>query len=95
LAIVCAQTDHVALIGYDIDEFELPIESADSRVSLTKLLPNLDRETERRRVGELKTNDGMRNPGRAPVINREVDTVDLRHAYGARLPTRGIVGLGR
>ena len=27
LAIVCAQTDHVTLIGYDIDEFELPVES--------------------------------------------------------------------
>src|SRR6188472_1433225 len=94
LAIICAQTNHVALIGYYIDEFELPVESADSRVSLTKLLPNLDRETERRRVSELKADNGMGDPGRAPVINREVDAGDLRDAYGSRLPTRCIVRLG-
>src|SRR5204862_1988596 len=37
LAVVCAQADHVALIGHDVDEFELPVEPADSRVGLTKL----------------------------------------------------------
>ena len=93
-AIVCAQTDHVALIGYDVDEFELPVEPADSRVGLAKLLANLDREAERRRVSKLEADDGMRDPGRAPVINREIDTGDLRDADGARLPTRRVVGLG-
>src|SRR5438270_6227522 len=46
LTIVCAHADHVALIRYDIDEFELPIEPADSRVGLAKLLARLDREAE-------------------------------------------------
>src|SRR6478672_3789816 len=94
LAIVCAQTDHVPLIGYDVDEFELPVEPADSRVSLTKLLANLDREAERRCVSKLKADDGMRDPGRAPIINREVDARDLRDAYSSRLPMRRVVGLG-
>ena len=94
LAIVCAQADHVALIGHDVDEFELPVEPADSRVGLAKLLANLDGEAERRRVSELKADDGMRDPGRAPVIDREVDAGDLRDAHGARLPMRGVVGLG-
>src|SRR6476620_396887 len=53
LAIVCAQTDHVALISYDVDEFELPVKSPDGRVGLAKLLANLDREAKRRRVSKL------------------------------------------
>src|SRR6476646_6904543 len=94
VAVVCAQADHIALIGDDIDEFELPVEPADSRVSLTKLFANLDREAERRCVSELEANDGMRDPGRAPVVNREVDASDLRDAYGTRLPMRVVVGFG-
>src|SRR5205085_6980531 len=63
-------------------------------IGLTKLLARLDGEAERRRVSELKTGDGMRDPGRAPVIDREVDARDLRDAHSARLPMRGVVGLG-
>ena len=37
---------------------------------------------------------GCAIPGRAPVINREVDAGDLRDAHGARLPMRRVVGLG-
>src|SRR5438105_8446148 len=94
LAVVCAHADHVALIGYDVDEFELPVEPADSRVGLAKLLARLDGEAERRRVSELEADDGMRDPGRAPVIDREIDAGDLRDPYGARLPMRSVVGLG-
>src|SRR5213080_1700315 len=94
LAIVCAHADHVALISHDVDEFKLPVEPADGRVGLAKLLARLDREAERRRVSELEADDGMRDPGRAPVIDREIDAGDLRDAHGARLPMRGVVGLG-
>src|SRR5213080_485485 len=94
LAVVCTQADHVALIGHDVDEFELPVKPADSRVGLAKLLARLDGEAERRRVCELEADDGMRDPGRAPVIDRQVDAGDLRDAHGARLPMRGVVGLG-
>src|SRR5713101_8115755 len=93
-AVVCAHADHVALIGHDVDEFELPVEPADSRVGLAKLLARLDGEAERRRVSQLEAGDGMRDPGRAPVIDREVDAGDLRDAHGARLPMRDVVGLG-
>src|SRR5213080_405810 len=93
-AVVCAQADHVSLIRHDVDEFELPVEPADSRVGLAKLLARLDGEAERRRVSELETYDRMRDPGRAPVIDREVDAGDLGDAHGARLPMRGVVGLG-
>src|SRR5207249_5089911 len=61
---------------------------------LAKLLARLDGEAEGRRVSELEAGDGMRDPGRAPVIDREVDAGDLRDAHGTRLPTRGVVGLG-
>ncbi|KAF5407218.1 MAG: hypothetical protein Udaeo2_27020 [Candidatus Udaeobacter sp.] len=94
VAVVCAQADHVALIGHDVNEFEAPIKAADGRVGLAKLLAYLDGEAERRRVSELKTGDGMRDPWRAPVIDREVDASDLRESHGARLPTRGVVGIG-
>src|SRR5881396_1594917 len=85
LPVVCAQADHIALIGHDVDEFELPVEPADSRVGLAKLLARLDGEAERRRVSELEAHDGMRDPGRAPVIDREVDAGNLRDAHGPRL----------
>src|SRR5437016_10998347 len=94
LAVVCSHADHVALIGHDVDELELPVEPADSRVGLAKLLARLDGEAERRRVSELEAGDGMRDPGRAPVIDREIDAGDLRDAHRARLPMGGVVGLG-
>src|SRR6266516_826990 len=43
LAIVCAHADHVALIGHDVDELELPVEAADRRVGLAKLFPRTTR----------------------------------------------------
>src|SRR6266404_692984 len=94
LAVVCAHSDHVALISHDVDEFELPVEPADRRVSLAKLLARLDGEAERRRVSELEADNGVRDPGRAPVIDREIDAGDLRDVHDARLPMRGVVGLG-
>src|SRR5436190_552714 len=94
LPVVCAQADHVALIGHDVDELELAVEPADGRVCLAKFLAYLDGEAERWRVSELEAGNGMRDPGRAPVIDREVDACDLRDAHGARLPMRGVVGLG-
>src|SRR5881396_2758145 len=54
LAVVCAHADHVALIGHDVDKFELPVKPTDSRVGLAKLLARLDGEAERRRISELK-----------------------------------------
>src|SRR5437868_11057648 len=93
LAVVCAQADHIALIGHDVDKFELPVEPADSRVGLAKLLARLDGKAERRRVSELEADDGMRDPGRTPVIDREVDAGDLRDMRSARLPMRGVVAL--
>src|SRR5213080_591355 len=93
LAVVCAEADHVALISHDVDEFELPVEPADSRIGLAKLLARLNGEAERRRVSELEADDGVRDPRRTPVIDREVDASDLRDAHRARLPMRGVVGL--
>src|SRR2546426_200145 len=49
VAVVCAQADHVALIGHDVDQFELPVEAADSRIGLAKFLARLDGEAQRRR----------------------------------------------
>src|SRR5437016_6327742 len=91
---VGAQADHVALISDEVDELELPVEAADSGISLADSLPRLDGEAERRRVCELETDDGMRDPRRTPVVDGEVDTGDLREPHGARLPMRGVVGRG-
>src|SRR5262249_24885955 len=62
-AVVCAHADHVALIGHDVDDFEAPVESADGRVCLAKLLAYVYGEAEGRRVSELEAGDGMRDPG--------------------------------
>src|SRR5437899_3301012 len=94
IAVVCAHADHVALIGHDVDEFELPVEPADGRIGLAKLLAYLYGEAERRRVSELEAGDGMRDPWRAPVIDGEVDASDLRESHGVRFPMRGVVGIG-
>ena len=39
------------------------------RVFLTHLLARLDGETHGKRVGKLEAHDGMRHPGRAPVVD--------------------------
>src|SRR5436305_6856193 len=94
VAVICAQADDVALISDNVDKFELTVEPSNGRVGLPKLLAYLDGKAERRCVSELKADDRMRDPGRAPVIDGEVDTSDLRDAYGAHLPMRCVVGLG-
>src|SRR4029077_1207865 len=73
---------------------ELPVEPADGRVCLAKLLARFYGEAERRHVSELEAGDGMRDPWRAPVIDGEVDASDLRKSHGAHLPMRGIVSIG-
>ena len=63
LAVVRAHANHVALIGHDVDEFELPVEAFDSGIGLAKLPSRLDGEAERRRVSELEADDRMRDLG--------------------------------
>src|SRR5436190_4075569 len=94
VAVVRAHADHVALIGHDVDEFELPVEAFDSGIGLAKLPARLDGETERRCVSELEADDWMGDPGRAPVIDREVYAGDLRNTHRTRFPVRRVVGLG-
>ena len=62
-AVVGPHADDVALVGHDVDQLELPVEAADGGVALAGLLPRLNGKTDRRRVGELKADDGMRYPG--------------------------------
>src|SRR5882724_8518442 len=92
--IVGTQADHVALISDEVDECILTVEAADSGISLADSLSRLDGEAERRRVCELKTNDGVRNPRRSPVIDCQVDAGDLREPHGARFPVRRVIGVG-
>src|SRR5882724_10019376 len=92
--IVGTQADHVALISDEVDECILTVEAADSGISLADGLPRLDGEAERRRVCELKTNDGVRNPRRSPVIDCQVDAGDLREPHSARLPVRSVICVG-
>src|SRR5262249_62152527 len=53
--VVCAQADHVALVSDDVDECVLPIEAADSRITLANGLPGLEEQAEQRSVTELGT----------------------------------------
>src|SRR5437868_7303093 len=92
--VVGAQADHVALIRDEVDECKLPVEATDSRITLPDGLPRLDREAERRGVCELETDDGMCNPRRTPVVDREIDAGDLRKPHGPRLPVGRVVGRG-
>src|SRR5438477_11169410 len=78
LAVVCAHADHVALIGHDVDEFELPVEAFDSGTGLAKLPARLAGEAERRGGSELEADDGMAHPGRAQVIGTDVHASDRR-----------------
>src|SRR5206468_8988038 len=92
--IVRAQADHVALISDEVDECILTIEPADSRISLADGLSRFDGETQWRGVGELETDDGMRNPRRTPIVDREIDAGDLRKPHSARFPVRRVIGVG-
>src|SRR4051812_5221393 len=92
--IVRAHPQHVAFIGDDIDEFVLTVETTDGGIAFAHFLARLDREAKRWRLRELKAGDGMRHPGRTPVVHGEVDPDELGQAHGARLPAWGVVRLG-
>ena len=66
VAIVCPHPDHIAFIGHDVDELKLSVKPADRRIALAGLLARFDGEAKRRGVRELKADDRMRDPGRAP-----------------------------
>src|ERR1700730_3214271 len=93
LAVVRSNANHVALVRHDINELELPVEATNGGVGLANLLARLDREADRRCVGELEADDGMRHPRRSPVNDGKVDAGDLRAAHGTRFPMWYIVGL--
>ena len=61
---------------------------------MAKLLARLDGKAERWRVSELEANDRMGDPRRAPVVDGEINTGDLREPHGARVPVRRVVGRG-
>lgn len=94
MTVVGADTDHVALVGANVNEFILPVETTDGEIALADLFPCLDGKTERRPIGKLETHDRMRHVGRAPEVDRQVEAGDLRKSYGARFPTWYVVGLG-
>ena len=94
VAVVGPHADDVALVGDDVDQLELPVEAADGGVALADFLSRFDGKAERRSVGELEADDGMRDPRRAPVVDGNVNAGDLRNAHGARLPARRVIRLG-
>src|SRR5262249_56342143 len=75
--VVCAQADHVALVSDDVDECVLPIEAADSRITLANGLPGLDGKAERRGVSELGTYGWEGDPTRTPTITSPHHTHDI------------------
>src|SRR5205823_9474383 len=91
MAVVRPHADNVALVGDDVNQLELPVEAADGGVALAGLLPRLDGKTDRRRVGKLEANNGMRDPRRAPVVDGKVNAGDMRNARGTRLPARRVI----
>src|SRR5437773_10406461 len=82
--VVGTQANHIALIRDEVDECVLTIQAADSRIRLPDGLPRLDGEAERWCVRELETDDGMSDPWRTPVVDRQIDARDLREPHGAR-----------
>ena len=93
-AVVRAQPDQVALVGDDVVELVLPEEAAQRGVRLALLLARLDRDREVLPVRELPAHDRVRDQGRPPEREEQVDPVDLRQVEGALLPARREVGLG-
>ena len=65
-AIICSQTDEIALVGYYIIEFVLTEEAAKRRVCFAFLLACFDRNREVLAIVELPTYDRMRDLGRPP-----------------------------
>jgi len=88
-SIVRPDADHVPLVGGDVGEVVLSIESADRGIALPLLFPGFDRETKRCRVGEPEADNRVRHPRRAPIIDEHVDAGELREAQLAGLPARG------
>src|SRR6267378_563752 len=92
-AIVRAKTNDIAFISGDVDELVLPIEAAQRRVILTYRLARFDGDRDRYRVHKLKARDGMRDPGRTPKVDREIDTSEFRQMNDACFPSRRVIGL--
>ena len=93
LAVVGAQADDVALGTDDGDERELAEESADGGVALAHPLASLDRKGYVVAVAEIETQHGVRDPGRAPVIEEEVEAAEIVEIDLLSLPLAGVVEL--
>src|SRR6266576_530342 len=78
-AVVGPHADDVALVGHDVDQLELPVETADGGVALANFLSCFDGKAERRSGGKLEADDGMCDPRRAPVVDGKVNAGDLRN----------------
>src|SRR5271170_1240600 len=92
-AIVCAQPDQVAFIAGNVDQFVLAKKSEDRGVSLTNNLASLNRNGNVSVIAKIEADDGMRNPWRAPIRERDVDAPQLREVEDPRFPVAMVVEL--
>ena len=68
MAIIAAYADRIALIGHDVNERVLPVEPAQSGVTLPNCLARFDGEAERERVRKSKAHDGCAIHGEPQYI---------------------------
>src|SRR5690242_551713 len=70
------EADYVTFLGDYIHYVELTEKRSQSRIALTRSLSSLDRYREILPIGELETDDRMRNPWRAPMSQEEIHARD-------------------
>src|SRR5712692_10549177 len=94
LAVIRPQTYHVALVAHRVNQFVVAEKTADGRVLLPNFFPGLDRHRDVIVVAKLKAYDGMCDPGRAPVGDKNIHAPYLRKVKRSSLPMRGVFAFG-
>ncbi len=102
MTIVGAKTHKITLVAHDRDKGELAEESENAGVLLSHVLPGFDREGDGivlqirvRGVGtKIEADDGVGDPGRSPIIHKEIDTPDPVEVDCASQPLAAVIKLG-
>jgi hypothetical protein len=88
MPVVSSDSDHITLVGDDVNQIVLFEKTANGRVALTLSQSCLNRDCHVLVVVELKTDHRMTDQGRSPKANEEIDCLEVAEVNHSCFPAR-------